>query len=1832
MLASSGGVEVKFVDYGNHEVVVPSDLRAMQLQFMHLPTQAIPCCLAGVKSQGRTVWSQNDTDAFSAIVLEGKYQALFDGSLLEVKGQYVCELYDGTTSVNAKFLVGVDKLSREFDSVGPSQTGVSPGRQTVASPEEGGIRKPRTTSVAAAMLKAGAPGDVSTMRYKQPCLPENKYFDLYVAHSVSPGQFWCQVVSNTGELDVMMEKLDADYSPLGASELRLSRPGQLEPCCARYSVDGSWYRALIRSALSDQEVMVQFVDYGNEEKQPIDGIKQLKAEYLDLAAQAFQCRLAGVMPPSGMWSAEASALFEELTIDVKIVGCIIDKDVGAAIYTVELNKSNGPVHEELIKAGFAISTEAQLQRRLSEGSTTSRTSTSSRGSGSRLSSTADEPKYKSLQLKTGQFVDVNVSHVLSPMNFWCQLTESSTDLQQITEQLANTYERISPSDLELTAPGVGRVCCGQFTEDDLWYRGVIVEMDRDRYLVQFVDYGNDEWLPRDRIKQLKSSLTELPTQAINCSLDGISPCGAEGVKEAFEDLTVDKNLLAMLQVRLKGGPSTIKLSQVDDVSGRETQIADELVRLGFVVSCGGVKSASPRNPPGLSPRSAPSPRSPPRRAVEPPVTFAAVEVERGRKHSVAVSWVNSPGDFYCQLERSASQLSGQAESMYKFYNRLGPSDMPLINVSVGQVCAAHYPADGNWYRSCITEIISSDKVVVKYVDYGNTEMVATGKVKAITPEFAKLPMQAVCCCLGNMQTPVDKDWSKDIVGQFEVLVSEPMDLTSLSVSGGVHTVHLSTRSGKNVAEVLLKALAPQQPKTIAPQKSEIRTVTPSSKFAASYNNVDLTRRYHAGDKLEVEVAHIDSLTKLYVQVAADIPQLDDLMNTMETYYGKPENTAEHPDVAFTVGTACVAQFQEDDLWYRAKVIGIAGDKWTVWFADYGNSEVTGQSRLRPLPLQFSKLPPQAMECSLADIGTGQGQLAVNELSALALTKRCIATVMTTTQNALQVLLVVDGIDINTKFRSTTPGGAIASVAKYPSVITPTGVVDVYVTAVVSLSHFYVQVVANEDAVVELSEKITDKYVALPPGDRPVSQLAVVGMAVCVMYSVDGAWYRAVVTEVCSENRVSVRFVDYGNVETVDVGDLRSLADEYLSIPPFCIRCALSGVQSGDSENIEKFTSLTEGGEKILQVKFLSSVEPCRVTVHDGDTDISAMFPACDTSDDGTEGFTDITAPGGEVKVYVSHVESLVEFYVQLVSHIPALDDLTESLLAYTQDGQRLGSVSVGQACVACFHDDEAWYRAIVTDISGNAVTVRYVDFGNSSCVSLTDDIKDFIDVAHKTPTPFAIQCCLDDVATPSGGLAASAKDTLVEATLDKELSVNFQTTSEPCQLKFLDVGIIDGLKQTTSPEVAGLEQVVSPDVTRYPDITVPSDKCQVYVCQVTSPGEVYLQLVKNEAALNELVDRVDELYSSLGEMEKTLKDPQVGMPCCAIQEGVWYRAVVCDNTVDGVLVKFVDYGNTDTVEYVKQMDGALCLHAPFAYQCCLAGIRPTGEKGWSEDASDKLFELTDQKVLTTEFLTSDAVPYTVALWDNTTNISDEMVTALLDVEATANTKAAKESEKELPVSNASGYHGVVLPLDEQAGFVTAVINPGDFYIQLAEQEAGLAELTISLAATYDIPDSDGLALLDPAPGGACCVRSSTGDQWYRAVVDSLEDDGVTVTLIDCGTSETVTAGELRRILPEFLQQPPFAIHCHLAGLDKTAEWTLDEMGVFLERALDKDLLVTLNRDSAGHIEAQLRDGPVDVASLFPGRRTLRAIAEEVPGDGDTADTEQSGKAHVLRKI
>ena len=91
-------------------------------------------------------------------------------------------------------------------------------------------------------------------------------------------------------------------------------------------------------------------------------------------------------------------------------------------------------------------------------------------------------------------------------------------------------------------------------------------------------------------------------------------------------------------------------------------------------------------------------------------------------------------------------------------------------------------------------------------------------------------------------------------------------------------------------------------------------------------------------------------------------------------------------------------------------------------------------------------------------------------------------------------------------------------------------------------------------------------------------------------------------------------------------------------------------------------------------------------------------------------------------VYVTSVTDPRDFFCQLTKMSNQLENLMNDIEEhYRPLGGNEGSYTqprVGEACCAMFSEDDGWYRARVTEITGDTIGVCYIDYGNSETLSL----------------------------------------------------------------------------------------------------------------------------------------------------------------------------------------------------------------------------------------------------------------------------------------------------------------------------------------------------------------------------------------------------------------------------------------------------------------------------------------------------------------------------------
>lgn len=82
----------------------------------------------------------------------------------------------------------------------------------------------------------------------------------------------------------------------------------------------------------------------------------------------------------------------------------------------------------------------------------------------------------------------------------------------------------------------------------MWYRGRITKVVGGQFVeVCYIDFGNCETVPVSKVKTMKEEWTQLPAQAIQCSLASVSPVSGaiwlDGTVDRFKNLTMQKKLV-----------------------------------------------------------------------------------------------------------------------------------------------------------------------------------------------------------------------------------------------------------------------------------------------------------------------------------------------------------------------------------------------------------------------------------------------------------------------------------------------------------------------------------------------------------------------------------------------------------------------------------------------------------------------------------------------------------------------------------------------------------------------------------------------------------------------------------------------------------------------------------------------------------------------------------------------------------------------------------------------------------------------------------------------------------------------------------------------------------------------------------------------------------------------------------------------------------------------------------------------------------------------------------------------------------------------------------------
>ncbi|XP_045924899.1 tudor domain-containing protein 1 isoform X3 [Micropterus dolomieu] len=817
----------------------------------------------------------------------------------------------------------------------------------------------------------------------------------------------------------------------------------------------------------------------------------------------------------------------------------------------------------------------------------------------------------------GTDIQASVVEYYSPGRFFllAQSPELLEALHSISTQLQKT--NCSPSVMTYK-PHVGEVCAVQFSCDLMWYRGLVQTLATDQKTanILYIDFGNEENVPVDRIKPLTANIPPFCPCAMECCIAGVVPVVDKWSGEcciAVKQLLAGKTVTVKLVDTLEDG----RVHTVDILLSNGKQLSTFLFEHGYAEEemvnvipteqeINAMVSASLENFRRLSDGKDDNTWAQPPE----PLTQAV-----GDSFTVVVTHLQSPDEIIVQKVENAGMIQElQLKLREHCCQALARQN---FRPAPGTVCCAQFSEDKQWYRAKVLAYSSEERVCVGYIDFGNSEEVDLGHLRPISTSLLALPMQAMPCGLAGVQ-PVGESWSEDCLLALQRRVSNR--ILRVEIQGAhdgkalVAMIDESSDPQGNVAELLSAGgFAAHAP------------VATSSDQQADQTTAAVEPHVPVGSRVEMCSSVPDPVPEplvwSYTELACDGQTVALLATVVENpgkFYCCINNQTDQQRL-IELGTELKQHC--DGAWSRAMVNELSEDDVSLNFVDYGCTTKVKKNHLRSITSQLLTLPFQAIRCWISGVeplGSEwsseaqvwfQSLVDGEQLSArvLSFTKQGYGLELESRGQNVAAALISEQLAkapgaIPKEMRVTTGSGALhqeeikenehsqvhaqassqtgdrsketstkgltATLSQAPSFPVDWKTVELPLNetfqpcfaAVVSPSLFYLLGPSQVDqqklkeVMMELAASCSNNQAS---SSSTVLSRPAPGAACCARFSVDNNWYRAVVLEV-SENEMSVIYADYGNSEKVPFSRILPIPMHLLQLPFQITRCTLTG--------------------------------------------------------------------------------------------------------------------------------------------------------------------------------------------------------------------------------------------------------------------------------------------------------------------------------------------------------------------------------------------------------------------------------------------------------------------------------------------------------------------------------------------------------------------------------------------------------------------------------------------------------------------------------------------------
>ena len=531
--------------------------------------------------------------------------------------------------------------------------------------------------------------------------------------------------------------------------------------------------------------------------------------------------------------------------------------------------------------------------------------------------------------------------------------------------------------------------------------------------------------------------------------------------------------------------------------------------------------------------------------------------------------------------------------------------------------------------------------------------------------------------------------------------------------------------------------------------------------------------------------------------------------------------------------------------------------------------------------------------------------------------------------------------------------------------------------------------------------------------------------------------------------------------------------------------------------------------------------------------------------------------GNRLSIFVTHVE-FQNSGCQIFVHVGDLGSQADTVIERTDEHVGSGaaeipsSCSVGDLCLALFHEDNGWYRAQVLSVSGQSVTVFFIDYGNTETVTL-DNLRTASDYVLAIPA-LSTKCIVGDCTPLKDQTWTEEEIKKIESMLHSQefvaeiVSVDPDASVATCNVKLFK-------NDEPSVPVFLRKSASSSDLSVREECLQMGRDYDVFISYVESPQKFWVQLKEKESDLSSLMSDISACFAEDLPSTGDISNPTVDQVCisCFSEDSSFYRAKVQSIRGDSCKVFFVDYGNsedksTSELFTLPQVLSTLPLQA---IQC---SYKPNSNMAQVEESLCKL--------------ESDGLPCSIKAMSKSTSgyvVQIDSIEKLLSQSQTQSVSKPKIDGKlwaSIPsvVMQVGGVYDVCL---------SHIEHPGRFYVQLIGNASKLDEIMQSIDEVAH--NCDGLVISNP---GTLCLAKFSDNAWYRSEIMTAEDGKLTLGAVDFGFAESFQSKQLlRKIDPKFKELPAQSIICtlHSDRLGRS-HWSQKELEKFIALA-DKTALV-----------------------------------------------------------